>query len=286
MLRSADPKAIDERWRQVLSRDARFDGHFVYGVRSTRIYCRPTCPSRRPRRSNVDFFEKPNAAEAAGFRACKRCLPATAHPLLQIVEAVCDYIDSRLDERVTLADISRHSGFSPFHLQRSFRKVLGLSPLEYQSVQRVERFKNELRQSGNVADAAYATGYGSSSRLYEHAVAHLGMRPSAYLRKGSGENITFGIFSFAAQNLLLAITRAGVCRLQIANEQNALAKNLFVEFPQAVIERNDRSVEPLATSLRAFIDAHCLAAKLASAVRTAALRHAASAIFQQRRSSN
>src|SRR3954469_18769725 len=128
---------MEQQWQQVLSRDARADGRFVYAVRSTHIYCRPTCPSRRPRRTNVDFFAQPSAAERAGFRACKRCRPDGANPQAAIVEAARKFINSHLDSRVTLSRLAKHTGYSPFHLQRMFKKTLGISPQQYQAQRRL-----------------------------------------------------------------------------------------------------------------------------------------------------
>src|SRR3954471_7107854 len=146
---------MEQQWQQVLSRDARAAGKFVYAVRSTHIYCRPTCPSRRPRRANVDFFAQASVAERAGFRACKRCRPDSADPRATIVEAACKFIDSHLDSRVTLSQLAKHTGYSPFHLQRMFKKTLGISPQQYQSQRRLATLKSGLRTNGKVIDAAY-----------------------------------------------------------------------------------------------------------------------------------
>ena len=182
---------MEQQWQQVLSRDARADGQFVYAVRSTHIYCRPTCPSRRPSRANVDFFPQPAAAERAGFRACKRCRPNAENPQAEIVREACKFIDSNLDSRVTLSMLAKRLGYSPFYLQRMFKKALGVTPQQYQASQRVANFKSNLRSSTRVVDAAYDSGYSSSSRVSENATPHLGMTPASYGKKGRGAKIAF-----------------------------------------------------------------------------------------------
>src|SRR3954462_3418789 len=171
---AANLSRMEQQWQQVLSRDVRADGKFVYAVRSTHIYCRPTCPSRRPRRTNVDFFAQPSAAERAGFRACKRCRPDSANPQLAIVEAACKFIDANLDTRITLAQLAKRIGYSPFYLQRMFKKTLGITPQQYQASRRLSNFKTNLRGSSKVVDAAYGAGYSSSSRVSENATPQLG----------------------------------------------------------------------------------------------------------------
>src|SRR2546430_9709666 len=177
------------RWHIVLARDRRFDGAFVYAVRSTGIYCRPSCPSRRPRRELVAFFPIPEAAEQAGFRPCRRCHPTSgngAHPDVALVRETCRRLDSRPDEPASLAALSAHTGTSPRRLQRAFRAVLGVTPRQYRDARRLQRFKRQLHQRQPVSPATYAAGYGSSSRVYERARAPLGVTPATYARGGPG----------------------------------------------------------------------------------------------------
>ena len=171
--RPADPEA----WRAVASRDARYDGRFVYAVRSTRIYCRPSCPSRRPLRENVSFFDHPDDAEQAGYRACRRCDPRADVRRIrgaQAIERARDYLDAHTDRAVSLAELAAHAGVSTSHLQRSFKRIVGLSPKEYQDAHRVQNFKSRLRAGDTVSRATYEAGFGSSSRVYERTDALLG----------------------------------------------------------------------------------------------------------------
>src|SRR2546423_5100872 len=175
----------ERRWRIVLARDPRYDGAFVYGVRSTGIYCRPSCPSRRPRRAQVAFFPVPELAERAGFRACRRCRPGEApapDPRVPLVRAACRLIDAHPDAPASLATLSTRTGASSHQLLRAFRRVLGISPRQYRDARRLDRFKTELRARRRVSPALYEAGYGSTSRVYERAHAQLGMTPATYSR--------------------------------------------------------------------------------------------------------
>src|SRR5438067_7215675 len=173
-------------WRAVQQRDRRFDGRFVYAVSSTRIFCRPSCSSRRPTRARVEFFESPADAERAGYRACKRCRPtsAEARTIDQSVARAAEYLKQHADEPVTLASLARHVSVSAFHLQRAFKRALGLSPREYRDAERRRRLAARLRQGDTVSRATYEAGFGSSSRVYERAASSMGMTP-ATLRKGA-----------------------------------------------------------------------------------------------------
>src|SRR5207244_3541934 len=171
------------RWHIVLARDRRFDGAFVYAVRSTGIYCRPSCPSRRPRRELVTFFPIPEAAEQAGFRACRRCSPTSvngAHPDVALVREACRQLDAHPDEPASMAALPARTGTGPGRLLRAFQAVLGVTPRQYRDAWRLERFKRQLHERKRVSPATYAAGYGSSSRVYERAGAQLGMAPATY----------------------------------------------------------------------------------------------------------
>ncbi|HZD24735.1 MAG TPA: Ada metal-binding domain-containing protein, partial [Alphaproteobacteria bacterium] len=180
----------DDKWQAVSERDAAADGRFVYAVTSTGVYCRPSCGSRRPKRENVRFFEIPEAAEQAGFRACKRCHPerqAAADPQLERVRQACRYIDGRLeaeDGPPTLEEIAAEVGGSPHHLQRSFTRLLGVSPAAYADARRLALLRQGLKAGNGVSDAIYAAGYGAASRVYERAASALGMTPATYARGG------------------------------------------------------------------------------------------------------
>ena len=213
--------ADDPRWHRVLARDVAADGAFVYAVRSTGIYCRPSCPSRKPGPEKVRFFAIPEGAERAGFRACKRCRPKDASApdrRLAAVRRACRVIGDRDDGIPTLAELGRETGFSPHHLQRLFTGALGLSPRKYAEALRVERLKGRLKRGEGVAGALYGAGYGSVSRLYEKAGPHLGMTPASYARGGLGAEIAFATAASPPDiggRLLVAATARGVCMVAL-----------------------------------------------------------------------
>ena len=194
----------ERRWRIVLARDRRYDGAFVYAVQSTGIYCRPSCPSRRPRRAQVAFFPVPEAAELAGFRPCRRCRPGEAaapDPGVPLVRTVCRLIDAHPDRPASLADLSAQAGVTSHRLLRTFQRVLGISPRQYRDARRVDRFKTELRSRGRVSPALYEAGYSSTSRVYEKAHAQLGMTPATYSRGAPGTRIAFTVVPCALGRL-------------------------------------------------------------------------------------
>jgi AraC family transcriptional regulator of adaptative response/methylated-DNA-[protein]-cysteine methyltransferase len=232
----------EELWQAVTSRDNRFDGSFVFAVSSTGIYCRPSCPSRRPRRERVSFYRLPEAAEQAGFRACRRCHPQRAvapDPQVEVVRNVCRLIDEREDEHVDLATLAVHAGLSAFHLQRTFKSVMGITPRQYAEARRTSRFKAGVRRGESVTNAMYDAGYGSSSRLYERATAELGMTPATYSRGGRGALISHSIVQSPLGRLLVAATEKGICAVTLGDSDTALETDLRSEFPAAHIERND-----------------------------------------------
>ena len=203
----------EERWQAVAARDARFDGAFVYAVRSTGIYCRPSCPSRRPRRPHVAFFALPEAAERAGFRSCLRCRPRAVRlrdPRAERVQKVCRYIADHLDEPLTLARLGREAGAAPHHLQRTFKHVMGISPRAYADALRLGVFRQRVKKGAAVIDATFEAGYGSTSRLYERAAGQLGMTPAAFRRGGAGARIVYTIADSPLGRLLVAATERGV----------------------------------------------------------------------------
>jgi len=229
------------RWHIVLARDRRFDGAFVYAVRSTGIYCRPSCPSRRPRRELVSFFPIPEAAEQAGFRACRRCSPTSvngAHPDVALVRDACRRLDSHPDEPASMAALSARTGTSPRRLLRAFQAVLGVTPRQYRDAWRLERFKRQLHERRRVSPATYAAGYGSSSRVYERAGAQLGMTPATYARGGRGARIAFTVVPCPLGRLLVAATERGICRIGVGAGAEELAAGLRAEFPAAEIRRD------------------------------------------------
>jgi AraC family transcriptional regulator, regulatory protein of adaptative response / methylated-DNA-[protein]-cysteine methyltransferase len=232
----------DELWEAVMARDARFDGAFVFAVSSTKIYCRPSCPSRRPRRDRVSYFDLPKAAEQAGFRACLRCHPRRAtstDPQVEMVQRACRYIQTQDEASVTLPELGAHVGISAFHLQRVFKRVMGITPRQYADACRIEKFKTRVRESGSVTGAMYDAGFSSSSRLYARAPAELGMTPATYGRGGRGAIINYTIVPCALGLLLVAATERGVCSVKLGDSGDGLAADLATEYPAAEISRAD-----------------------------------------------
>jgi AraC family transcriptional regulator of adaptative response/methylated-DNA-[protein]-cysteine methyltransferase len=230
-------------WRAVAERDARFDGQFVYAVETTRVYCRPSCPSRRPKRENVRFYSAAADAERAGFRACKRCEPAAERLSAErTIERARAFLEANLDRSVSLAELAEHVGLSASHLQRSFTRALGVSPAEYQRAQRVGQLKTRLRAGDTVSRATYEAGFGSSSRVYERADEFLGMTPASYRRGGAGVRIRYTIAELPIGRVLVATTDRGVCAVELGATDDDVVRALTSDFPNAVIVRDD--VEP------------------------------------------
>ncbi len=230
-------------WQAVLSRDRNSDGSFVYGVRSTGIYCRPSCPSRRPRREQVVFFPLPQVAEQAGFRACRRCQPRNfdgyTNEQVALIHQACRVIEAHLDDDLSLASLGAQLHISPHHLQRSFKRIIGITPRQYAETYRLGQFKNRLREGESVTRAMYEAGYGSSSRLYERAPAHLGMTPTAYRKGGLGMHIRYTIVDSPLGRLLVAATERGICGVSLGDADAALEASLRGEYPAAQIQRDE-----------------------------------------------
>ncbi|MBI3734160.1 MAG: bifunctional DNA-binding transcriptional regulator/O6-methylguanine-DNA methyltransferase Ada [Chloroflexi bacterium] len=235
----------DQRWQAVLQRDREADGAFVYAVRSTGIYCRPSCPSRRPQRAQVVFYERPAAAEQAGFRACRRCQPrqiAPSAPEPEWVRAACDYIEAHPGEPLTLDTLSARVHVSPYHLQRTFKRVTGVTPRQYAEARRLERLKTGLKNGGTVTGALYEAGYGSSSRLYERSADQLGMTPAAYRKGGLGMQIHYTLAACRLGRLLVAATEKGLCAVSLGDADAALEAALRQEYPAADLRRADAAL--------------------------------------------
>lgn len=239
----------DTRWQAVLARDATADGRFYYAVRTTGVYCRPSCPARRPRREHVAFFYTPEAAEEAGFRACRRCAPRAVRPDQQVVARVQALLEAN-DPPPVLAALGRAVGLSPSHLQRVFRRATGLSPRQYAAARRAERLKAALRDGSSVTNATYDAGYGSSRALYDAAPAALGMPPRVYRDGGRGERIAYGIADSPVGRVLVAATERGVCAVHFGDDAVVL-EALRAEFPRATLVPDTRAV---AAPTRAVLD--------------------------------
>ncbi|MBL8152985.1 MAG: bifunctional DNA-binding transcriptional regulator/O6-methylguanine-DNA methyltransferase Ada [Anaerolineae bacterium] len=243
----------DARWQAVQNKDRAYDGQFVTGVRTTGIYCRPSCPSRIPHRQNVTFFNAPDEAEAAGFRACKRCAPNTQAYEAEIAARVCRAIEARLDERLRLDDLGALVGHSPFHLQRMFKRALGITPRQYQEAVRMQQFKDALKAGGSVTGAIYAAGFSSTSRLYESSDATLGMTPATYRKGGAGMDIATSVVDSALGKVLIAATARGICAVRLGDSEAALVEDLRRDFPAARIEDGTESLREWAAALMAHL---------------------------------
>jgi AraC family transcriptional regulator of adaptative response/methylated-DNA-[protein]-cysteine methyltransferase len=244
-------------WARVAARDASADGEFVYAVSSTGVYCRPSCPSRRPARERVCFFRLPALAEAAGFRACKRCRPnrgPAVDPRLAAVGRALRLIAEKDDGIPTLGALSRVAALSPHHLQRLFKNIVGLSPRKYGEALRLARLKRGLKEGNGVLDALYGAGFGSASRLYEHAPAGLGMTPAAYARGGQGATISFTVAVLPLGRLLVAATTKGVAMVALGDDDKALERDLRREFPAAAIRRDDGGLAKTVSTVLARLD--------------------------------
>jgi len=226
-------------WRAAESRDTSMIGVFVIAVSSTGIYCRPGCPARMPKRENVRFFAGCDEAEAAGFRACKRCKPRDKFEddSADMVRQACAMLDADSDDPPGLATVSRTLGVSTARLQRMFRRTLGITPGEYADARRLERLKRGLRNGRSVTESLYAAGYGSSSRLYESADRTLGMTPATYRRRGDGMSIRYTIVDSQLGRLLVGATERGVCSVKMGDRDEDLEAILIKEYPAAQIER-------------------------------------------------
>lgn len=233
-------------WQAVTARAAQYDDEFVFAVRTTGIYCKPSCPARRPQRENVRFFQQPAQAEEAGFRPCQRCHPNQAmppEPNLALMQAVCQTIDNQADRPPTLAELGQQFGMSPFHLQRTFKRIVGVTPKQYAAARRAERLKRRLKENLTVTEAIYEAGYSSSSSAYGEATGQLGMTPAVYRRGGQATTITFAIVPCPLGYLLVAATPMGLCAVRLGDSREELAATLSSEFPAASVQPDDGQLE-------------------------------------------
>ncbi|HUI41323.1 MAG TPA: bifunctional DNA-binding transcriptional regulator/O6-methylguanine-DNA methyltransferase Ada [Terriglobia bacterium] len=249
----AGTRPDDRYWQAVLDHDHSYDGSFVYAVRSTGIYCRPSCPSRRPRKNQVVFYPHSRAAEQAGFRPCRRCgaqAGAAGDRQLKLVGNAIGVLDAAADEAPTLTELGAQLGLSPHRLARGFKRATGLTPREYAEARRLGRLRTSLRTSENVAAAVYEAGYGSSRAVYERARAQLGMTPGAYRRGGAGMRIGYTIVDSPLGRLLIAATGLGVCRVCLGDSDAPLRKSLSDEYPKAEIRPDPAGLQNLVNAFQ------------------------------------
>ncbi|WP_049761762.1 bifunctional transcriptional activator/DNA repair enzyme AdaA [Candidatus Korobacter versatilis] len=244
--------STETMWEKVLQRDAAADGRFVYAVRSTHIYCRPTCPSKRPNREQVEFFANPKEAEQKGYRACRRCAPKTENIASHVARICRELTDDY--KGLSPEDIAAREGLALRRLNQIFRTVLGVTVREYLASHKLEDFKSKLKTSQDVTGSMYDAGFGSPSRLYEKSDAVLGMTPASYGRGGRGAHIAFGIRDSEIGHILIAATEKGVCTISFGDNAKKLESDLRKEFHAAEITRNDDAVEQYLDAIAAHIE--------------------------------
>ncbi|HTZ48596.1 MAG TPA: bifunctional DNA-binding transcriptional regulator/O6-methylguanine-DNA methyltransferase Ada [Verrucomicrobiae bacterium] len=237
LARAIPPQAAERFWQATLHRDARADGSFFFAVRSTHVYCRPSCPARRPLRRNTLFFRTPQDAEREGFRPCRRCRPKQQNSAIALVQRVAAVLATADEDSPRLHTLAVEVGSSPAQVRRAFRKATGLSPKDFQQAFRLERFKQLLRNGNNVTEALYACGFGSSSRLYEKAHSHLGMTPAAYRKGGAGMEIKYTVADTSLGKVLVAATQRGVSAVYLGENERALVDELRKEYAKADLVR-------------------------------------------------
>lgn len=242
-----------ELWDAVVARNRSFDGALFYGVRTTRVYCRPTCPSRRPKPENVQFFFDPDSAEHAGFRACKRCHPRqqAGSNKLKLVRDICRTVEQNIDSPLPMKQLSAQLKMHPAMLDRAFKQSTGITIKQYAEARRFSLFKTALRFGRDVTTAIYEAGYNSSSRVYEHSNTKLGMTPAAYGKGGDGARIRYAISPYSAGRALLAVTDKGVCCVKLGDDPQRLRRELEGEYPKAeLLQADDQLREWMSNLLR------------------------------------
>ena len=257
----------DRAWQMVEDRKPAADMLFVYAVRTTGIYCRPSCPSRRPLRKSVEFFATGELAERAGYRACKRCTPGQAHPQAHMLTLACDYIERNIDRTVKLEKLGKIVGLSAFHTQRLFRRYLGISPRQYQQALRMESFRRNLLTNDSVTTAMYDAGFASSSRLYESANEHLGMTPTEYRAGGKNVAIQYAIADSPLGKMLVAATHAGICFVAFGLLESDLEDDLASRFPASTRSRDEGELGSAVTQILAQMTEHPVTLELPLDVR-------------------
>jgi len=249
--------ALDPRWQAVLARDPAADGVFFLGVTSTGIYCRPTCPARRPLPENVIMFDSAAEAQAAGFRACKRCkpdLPRVPEPYTEIITRACREIEQS-EIAPDLQSLADAAGMSKYHFHRVFKQVTGLTPRQYAGAQRAKRVREALSEGQSVTDAIYSAGFNATSRFYERSDEMLGMKPTTYRNGGANTTIRFAIGECSLGLILVASSERGLCSIMLGDDPDALALELQTRFPGANLIAGDAEFEQQVASVIDFVEA-------------------------------
>jgi AraC family transcriptional regulator, regulatory protein of adaptative response / methylated-DNA-[protein]-cysteine methyltransferase len=266
----------DPRWPQLVSRDTHADGAFFYSVKTTGVYCRPSCAARTPRPENVAFHLTTSDAECAGFRPCKRCKPDQASMLAQHaakVAELCRYIESA-EQMPTLDELAQLAGLSAYYLHRLFKKITGLTPKAYATAHRAKKIRQQLVKKNSVTDAIYSAGYNSNGRFYEESNQVLGMTPTQFRAGGEDTNIRFAIGQCSLGAILVAQSALGICAIHLGDDADTLARALQDQFPQARLMGGDKKFEQLVAKVVGFVEAPAIGLDLPLDVRGTA--------FQQR----
>ena len=241
---SIGPEAAARYWQATLARDRRADGTFVLGVRSTHIYCRPSCPARRPLRRNVVFFQNGEKAQQEGYRPCLRCRPNEIAASVALVQRAAQALGESREDALRLAPLAEELGVTETTLRRAFLQVTGLQPRHLAEALRIQRFKSLLRSGAKIADALYETGYGSSSRVYERSNAQLGMTPATYQKGGQGMKIGYSVAkSPLGGKILVGATDRGISAVYQGDAEAVLVRELRKEYPRAEIAASPESVQ-------------------------------------------
>jgi AraC family transcriptional regulator, regulatory protein of adaptative response / methylated-DNA-[protein]-cysteine methyltransferase len=273
-IRAADYADAAARWAAVVGRDRAADGKFYYSVRTTGVYCRPSCAARPAKRENVAFHDSCEAAERAGFRPCKRCRPNEAAPELRRAEAIakaCRLIEEA-EEIPSLDALARGAGLSRFHFHRIFKRVTGLTPRDYAAADRAKRVREELPKGGTVTAAIYDAGFNSSGRFYAEAAHRLGMTPSRFRGGGEGAAIRFAVGQCSLGAILVAATDKGVCAIMLGDRPEALVRSLEDRFDKANLIGGDRDFEQWVAKVVGFVEAPGLGLDLPLDVRGTAFQ--------------
>jgi len=227
----------DHCWESLQRRDKSEDGRFYFGVMTTGVFCRPSCPARPPLRKNVRFYESPEQAQRDGLRACLRCRPLeTVDRDIGRIRDVCKYIDDQEGASLSLADLSGRVGLSPYHFQRKFKAIVGVSPRKYAEAAKLKKLKDGLRVSSGIADAIFDAGFGSSSRVYERANTRLGMTPNQYRQGGLHVTITYVTVDSPLGLMMIGATDRGLSLVQFGDREENLLASLRTEYPKAILE--------------------------------------------------
>jgi AraC family transcriptional regulator, regulatory protein of adaptative response / methylated-DNA-[protein]-cysteine methyltransferase len=257
MVSKSSPITLDPRWQAIVARDSAADGTFVYSVKTTGVYCRPSCASRLAKPQNVQFYVSAEDAEQAGFRPCKRCRPdqsSLQEQRARAVAAVCRMIE-KAETPPSLDQLAQCAGMSPYHFHRVFKQVTGLTPRQYAVAFREQRVRSELRSAASITDAIFEAGYGSNSRFYENADQALGMKPREYRFGGANQTIKFAVGECSLGSILVAQSEKGVCAILLGDDPDELARDLQDRFPRATLLGGDVEFEKLVAMVVGLVEA-------------------------------